>query len=221
LAAAGSFCAFLFFDVVLSPSRTLGDSFIVALCSAVTSLYHTPGRWSAEQLWTTASLLPLPRSSFSPGSRCNSPSLSFAKKSQVTPEQKKAAAGHKELGNKMFVSGKFDEAAKHFTDALNEDPTDHVFYSNRSACYASVGKLSAAVEDANKCVELKPEWGKGGERGTIPSVKKWIPPPLRAPYSSPRCFFPTQMSPAFPVSCFSSRTRCLRQLLVLHLSCYE
>lgn len=80
---------------------------------------------------------------------------------QVTPEQKKAAAGHKDLGNKLFVTGKFDEAAKHFTDAIAEDPTDHIFYSNRSACYASVGKLSAAVEDAEKCIELKPDWGKG------------------------------------------------------------
>lgn len=50
---------------------------------------------------------------------------------QVTAEQKKAAAAHKDLGNKMFVAGRFDEAAKHFTDALNEDPTDHIFYSNR------------------------------------------------------------------------------------------
>ena len=87
------------------------------------------------------------------------------RREQVTAEQRKAAAGHKELGNKLFVVGKFDEAAKHFSDAIAEDPTDHIFYSNRSACYASVGKLSAAVEDAEKCIELKPDWGKG--RDTI------------------------------------------------------
>ena len=58
------------------------------------------------------------------------------------------------------MAGQFDAAAKHFTAAIENDPTDHVFFSNRSACYASVGKLNAAIEDAEKCVELKPDWDK-------------------------------------------------------------
>ena len=62
------------------------------------------------------------------------------------------------------MAGQFDAAAKHFTAAIEHDPTDHVFFSNRSACYASVGKLNAAIEDAEKCVELKPDWGKGYHR---------------------------------------------------------
>ena len=91
---------------------------------------------------------------------------------QVTPEQRAAAAEHKALGNKEFVAGQFDAAAKHFTAAIEQDPTDHVFYSNRSACYASVGKLVAAVEDAERCIELKPEWGKGYSRLGLALFKK-------------------------------------------------
>ena len=43
---------------------------------------------------------------------------------QVTPEQRAAAAEHKALGNKEFVAGQFDAAAKHFTAAIEQDPTD-------------------------------------------------------------------------------------------------
>ena len=92
--------------------------------------------------------------------------------SQVTPEQRAAAAEHKAAGNKEFVAGNFDAAAKHFSAAIDEDPTDHVFYSNRSACYASVGKLTAAILDAEKCVELKPEWAKGYSRLGLALFKK-------------------------------------------------
>tara|TARA_B110000977_G_scaffold103477_1_gene135009 strand:- start:10883 stop:13027 length:2145 start_codon:yes stop_codon:yes gene_type:complete len=91
---------------------------------------------------------------------------------QVTPEQKKAAQDAKALGNKEFVAGQFDAAAKHFTAAIEADPTDHVFYSNRSACYASVGKLNAAISDAEMCVELKPDWGKGYSRLGLALFKK-------------------------------------------------
>ena len=44
-------------------------------------------------------------------------------------------------------------------------------YSNRSACYASVGKLNAAIEDAEKCIEIKPEWGKGHSRLGVALVR--------------------------------------------------
>ena len=70
------------------------------------------------------------------------------------------------------MAGQFDAAAKHFTAAIEHDPTDHVFFSNRSACYASVGKLNAAIEDAEKCVELKPDWGKGYSRLGLALFKK-------------------------------------------------
>ena len=74
------------------------------------------------------------------------------------------ALEHKALGNTAFSAQNFEEAIKHFSAAINEDPTDHVFFSNRSACYSSLGQFEKGLEDGVKCVELKPDWAKGYSR---------------------------------------------------------
>ncbi|CAA0820581.1 Hsp70-Hsp90 organizing protein 3 [Striga hermonthica] len=70
----------------------------------------------------------------------------------------------KARGNAAFSAGDYDGAVRHFTDAIGFAPTNHVLYSNRSAAYASLGKFSDALSDAQKTVELKPDWGKGFSR---------------------------------------------------------
>lgn len=44
------------------------------------------------------------------------------------------------------------------------DPTNHVFYSNRSGAYASLKQYEDALKDATQCVEIKPDWAKGYQR---------------------------------------------------------
>ncbi|GAB2274116.1 Hsp70-Hsp90 organizing protein 2 [Dionaea muscipula] len=70
----------------------------------------------------------------------------------------------KAKGNAAFSAGNFDDAIKHFSDAINLSPTNHVLYSNRSAAYASLHRYSEALSDATKTVELKPDWSKGYSR---------------------------------------------------------
>ncbi|XVF13314.1 hypothetical protein REPUB_Repub08aG0198100 [Reevesia pubescens] len=70
----------------------------------------------------------------------------------------------KAKGNAAFSSGDFNTAIKHFTEAINLSPTNHVLYSNRSASYASLHQYDAALSDAKKTVELKPDWSKGYSR---------------------------------------------------------
>ncbi len=70
----------------------------------------------------------------------------------------------KDLGNAEFTAKNFPVAIEHFTKAIEADPTDHVFYSNRSACYASLEQYEEALGDATKCVELKPDWVRGYTR---------------------------------------------------------
>ncbi|GLC51021.1 hypothetical protein PLESTB_000457400 [Pleodorina starrii] len=70
----------------------------------------------------------------------------------------------KAQGNAAFSAGNFEEAIKFFTEAIEVDPNNHVLYSNRSASHASLKHYAAALTDAKKCVELKPDWAKGYSR---------------------------------------------------------
>ena len=74
------------------------------------------------------------------------------------------ALAAKSRGNDAFTKGDFPTAVKEFTEAIAQDPTDAVFYSNRSGAYASLKQYEEALADANKCVELKPEFIKGYTR---------------------------------------------------------
>ncbi|XP_050259291.1 hsp70-Hsp90 organizing protein 3-like [Quercus robur] len=70
----------------------------------------------------------------------------------------------KAKGNEVFSAGDFPTAIRHFSEAINLPPTNHVLYSNRSAAYVSINKYSEALTDAKKTVELKPNWSKGYRR---------------------------------------------------------
>jgi len=73
-------------------------------------------------------------------------------------------ATFKELGTKAFTAKDYPSAVKHFTDAIKENPSDHTLFSNRSACYYNMNMSSPALEDADKCLEVKSDWDKGHQR---------------------------------------------------------
>lgn len=75
-----------------------------------------------------------------------------------------SAASFKEQGNKFLQAKQFDEAIQAYTEAINLDPKDHVFFSNRSAAYLSKGDASSALADGQRCIELKSDWAKGYSR---------------------------------------------------------
>ncbi|CAN6252531.1 unnamed protein product [Urochloa humidicola] len=70
----------------------------------------------------------------------------------------------KAKGNAAFTAGRFEEAARHFSEAIGLAPGNQVLYSNRSAALASLHRYSEALADAEKTVELKPDWAKGYSR---------------------------------------------------------
>ncbi|XP_068729564.1 stress-induced-phosphoprotein 1-like [Montipora capricornis] len=74
------------------------------------------------------------------------------------------AAELKNKGNTFLQAGDFAKAIECYTEAISLNPSEHVFYSNRSAAYAKDKKYEQALADAKKCVELKPDWGKGYSR---------------------------------------------------------
>ncbi|PKA64180.1 Heat shock protein STI [Apostasia shenzhenica] len=70
----------------------------------------------------------------------------------------------KAKGNSAFSAGRYEEAIRYFSEAIELAPVNHVLYSNRSAAYASVHRYAEALTDARKTVELKPDWSKGYSR---------------------------------------------------------
>lgn len=72
----------------------------------------------------------------------------------------------KAKGNAAFTAKNFDEAIDYFTQGIAIDANNHVLYSNRSACFAGQQNWAKAIEDADKCISIKPDWGKGyGRKG--------------------------------------------------------
>lgn len=74
------------------------------------------------------------------------------------------AAEFKDIGNKHLQAKQFDEAIKAYTEAINLNPNDHVFFSNRSAAYLSKGDAANALSDAERCITLNGTWPKGYSR---------------------------------------------------------
>ena len=87
----------------------------------------------------------------------------MAETPQVSETEKVEAARYKALGNAALATSPRD-AVKHYTAAIDIDASDHVFWSNRSAAYLSLGNTKAATYDAEQCVQLNAEWPKGYSR---------------------------------------------------------
>lgn len=79
-------------------------------------------------------------------------------------EYKQQANALKEQGNAAFQAGDVTLAINYFSQAIEIDPDNHVLYSNRSAAYMKADSKSKALHDAERCVELAPNWAKGYNR---------------------------------------------------------
>lgn len=79
------------------------------------------------------------------------------------PKEKRTeeAARFKNQGNKVFAEGENVKAAKFYTLAIHLDITNHVFFSNRSACYFNQQYYTGAYWDSQRCIALNPKWPKG------------------------------------------------------------
>ena len=71
---------------------------------------------------------------------------------------------YKTKGNAALQAGNTNEAIAFYTKAINEDGTNHLYYSNRSAAYLKQGDASNALNDANSCLGLEPAFAKGYSR---------------------------------------------------------
>ena len=79
----------------------------------------------------------------------------------VSEENKAKAEEAKTIGNVSFAAKDYDAAIESYSTCIRLDPSNHVYYSNRSACYSSKNEHAAAVADALLCVKLSPGFLKG------------------------------------------------------------
>ena len=73
----------------------------------------------------------------------------------------------KQQGNSAFSAGDYDRAIELFSQAVDcvqavpdAQQQQAVLYSNRSAAYCGKRQYTEALEDAEKCVKLRPDWSK-------------------------------------------------------------
>lgn len=67
----------------------------------------------------------------------------------------------KDQGNAHFKAGNYLKAAAVYTQAIKADPSNATLYSNRSAAFLNLVKLSKALADAETTIKLNPTWEKG------------------------------------------------------------
>jgi len=76
-----------------------------------------------------------------------------------TPQSRATAL--KEKGNTCFSVGDIESAIAFYTEAIEEDSENHSIFSNRAMCFGKMKEFSKMLDDANRCVELAPNWAKG------------------------------------------------------------
>lgn len=64
------------------------------------------------------------------------------------------------LGGVPLEDSDFVSAIEGFTEAITLNRNNFQLFSQRSAAYARIKKYSKALEDAQRCFELKADWPK-------------------------------------------------------------
>lgn len=77
------------------------------------------------------------------------------------------AQAAKAQGNEFFKNKQYEQAIAKYSEAIDKDPADVTFYSNRSACYAALNKWSEAAEDGRQCVIVDKTFVKGYFRAAL------------------------------------------------------
>jgi tetratricopeptide (TPR) repeat protein len=72
-----------------------------------------------------------------------------------------SAAELNEKGAALFAADKFDMALNVLEWAVEHEPNNHTFISNRSVALCAVGRVHQGLEDADRVLQLKEDYAKG------------------------------------------------------------
>lgn len=70
----------------------------------------------------------------------------------------------KAQGNAALQAGNVSKAIEFYSKAIRADGANHLYFSNRSAAYLKQGDANNALDDANACIGLAPDFAKGYSR---------------------------------------------------------
>lgn len=88
----------------------------------------------------------------------------------VTAEMRQQAENHKNLGNDHLAAKRDEEAVAEYTKAIELDPENYIYYSNRAAAFTMMKDYTSAVQDCLAAISLKPDYAKAfGRLGYEPS----------------------------------------------------
>jgi len=82
-------------------------------------------------------------------------------------DSKETAESHKEKGNTFFKNKKFDFALKEYSIAIRLDPSNAVYYYNRSTAFASISNFIESEKDATEALRLDPRYVKAYHRRAL------------------------------------------------------
>ncbi|VVT56487.1 uncharacterized protein SAPINGB_P005096 [Magnusiomyces paraingens] len=78
----------------------------------------------------------------------------------VSEEDKTKADALKVLGNKALQQNHYDEAIKLYTQAIELNPNNEIYYANRAQVNIKEESYGLAIEDATKAIEINPKYMK-------------------------------------------------------------
>ncbi|KAK9462929.1 uncharacterized protein V1516DRAFT_207112 [Lipomyces oligophaga] len=84
--------------------------------------------------------------------------------SSVPEEQKAQAELFKAEGNKFVASKQYSSAVHSYTKAIELDPTNKIYYSNRAAAHSASQDHASAIIDAERALEIDPNYAKAYSR---------------------------------------------------------
>lgn len=83
---------------------------------------------------------------------------------EVDAATKQKADELKVEGNRAMAAKNFDEAISKYTQAIELDPSNVVYLSNRAAAYSSSSQHEKAVKDAELAIKINPDFSKSYSR---------------------------------------------------------
>ncbi|GAA5832471.1 hypothetical protein JCM11251_006465 [Rhodosporidiobolus azoricus] len=90
------------------------------------------------------------------------PAASAAK--EPSASDKEEAEKAKVLGNQLMAKKDFAGSIEAYSDAIEKDGTNPVYWSNRAAAYSSTQDYQSAVSDARRALDIDPSFSKAYSR---------------------------------------------------------